>query len=231
MARDPLRLLLRLASSNKSPAPSLFTSCVLRTTCRPVLCSAALPPAFRQPCVPSRTFHQTSSQRLIKSTTQTQRSRPIYTYRFGAAYNGKDTHFNQKEHQFRFDSDTGNQWLGGQPLDAAAARDSRQASGQDAFFIGCVGHTGATAFGVADGVGGWAEQGIDPADFAHGLCNYMADSASSYPSDFKEQKTLHPRDLLQVGYTRVCSDESIEGGGSTACIAVVQPRGELKVAK
>lgn len=189
-----------------------------------------------RPIVSTRSFHQSLPRTLLKTAPLAPNQRLPLTYRIAAAYNGKDTSFSPSDHHFLFDSTTGKQSLGGKPLDAAAARDSRQASGQDAFFAGAVGgSTGATAFGVADGVGGWAEQGIDSAAFAHGLCNCMAAAAASFPVGFGAKTsapgTLDPQALLQEGYTRVCADETIEGGGSTACVAVADPSGELHVAK
>ena len=105
----------------------------------------------------------------------------------------------------------------------------RARSGQDAFFFSQVGNTNTTTFGVADGVGGWVESGLDPADFAHGLCEYMACAARSWPHGFNTA-SLHPKDLLQVAYDEVTDDKSIEGGGSTACLAVAEPNGSVEVA-
>lgn len=105
----------------------------------------------------------------------------------------------------------------------------RARSGQDAFFFSQVGTTEATAFGVADGVGGWVESGLDPADFSHGLCEYMACFARAWPHG-SNTTLLHPKDLLQVAYDQVTEDDSIEGGGSTACLAVAEPDGNVEVA-
>lgn len=105
----------------------------------------------------------------------------------------------------------------------------RLRSGQDALFYSQVGHTSTAVFGVADGVGGWVESGLDPADFAHGLCEFMSCAARSFPHGFNTT-SLHPRDLLQVAYDEVTDDDTIEGGGSTACLAVAEPDGTLEVA-
>jgi len=105
----------------------------------------------------------------------------------------------------------------------------RAKSGQDAFFYSQIGTTNATAFGVADGVGGWVESGLDPADFSHGLCEYMTCAARSWPQG-SNTTSLHPRDLLQVAYDEVTEDDTIEGGGSTACLAVAEPDGHVEVA-
>lgn len=48
--------------------------------------------------------------------------------------------------------------------------------GEDAFFVSEV---GGGAAGIADGVGGWAESGINPADYSK---NFMA-TARSYLED------------------------------------------------
>lgn len=105
----------------------------------------------------------------------------------------------------------------------------RAKSGQDAFFYSQIGNTLATTFGVADGVGGWVESGLDPADFSHGLCEYMTCFARSWPQG-SNTTSLHPKDLLQVAYDQVTEDENIEGGGSTACLAVAEPDGNVEVA-
>jgi protein phosphatase PTC7 len=105
----------------------------------------------------------------------------------------------------------------------------RAKSGQDAFFYSQIGTTNTTTFGVADGVGGWVDSGVDPADFSHGLCEYMSCAARIWPLGAKT-KSLHPKDLLQVGYDNVINDDSIIGGGSTACLAVADPEGNVEVA-
>ena len=83
------------------------------------------------------------------------------------------------------------------------------------------------AFGIADGVGGWTQSGVDPGEFSHGLCRYMAEKTAR-PDKVDD---LRPQRLLQWGYDRVQADKEIEAGGSTACIAAIQPNGSLEVAK
>lgn len=118
---------------------------------------------------------------------------------------------------------------------------SRPDSGEDSFFVSKVGggcrkgasptpsDANAIAFGVADGVGGWADQGVDPADFAHALSTYMADGAMEWAST--DGVHLHPRDLIEMGYARSLSDSSIYAGGSTANVAVALGDGRLELAK
>ncbi|KPI44915.1 uncharacterized protein AB675_2602 [Cyphellophora attinorum] len=84
----------------------------------------------------------------------------------------------------------------------------------------------ATAFAIADGVGGWTERGIDPADFSHGLCSHMAAIASQWNASTPPL----PKQLLQQGYDALKQDPEIEAGGSTACVGVVEPNGRMRVA-
>lgn len=103
----------------------------------------------------------------------------------------------------------------------------RPGSGQDAFFTSRVGDSSHVAFGVADGVGGWSDSGIDSAHFSHGLCRYMAKSAREAG---EPAETFTVRELLQKGYDGVVADRTIPGGGSTACVAVAGNNGNLEVA-
>lgn len=104
----------------------------------------------------------------------------------------------------------------------------RPVSGQDAFFASRIGNSGNIALGVADGVGGWADSGIDSAHVSHGLCRYMGKSAREMGNDADK---LSARNLLQKGYDRVVADRHIPGGGTTACVAIARNDGYLEVAK
>lgn len=112
-------------------------------------------------------------------------------------------------------------------------RKSRPDTGQDAYFVATVGDpsasTGSTSFAIADGVGGWTERGIDPADFSHGLCSHMASVALSWaPSDSSQR--LSPKQLLNQGYQRLINDPDIHAGGTTACVGIVDPTGRMRIA-
>jgi protein phosphatase PTC7 len=110
---------------------------------------------------------------------------------------------------------------------------ARPKSGQDAFFVSRINGSEHTALGVVDGVGGWEASGVDPADFAHSLCEHMSSAASTFPSEFRayRSKSLHPQDLLAVGTDKVMADRSVHAGGSTACVATISSSGVLDVAK
>ncbi|KAF1959438.1 5-azacytidine resistance protein azr1 [Byssothecium circinans] len=156
---------------------------------------------------------------------------PQVSYHVAASYSAKNHKFDAKGNLYThdiFDPSKSN------PPDlreckSAKDRRTRARSGQDAFFYSQVGTTKTTAFGVADGVGGWVESGIDPADFSHGLCEYMACAARAWPRH-SNTTSLHPKDLLQAGYDEVIEDKSIVGGGSTACLAVAEANGHVEVA-
>ncbi|KAI9819473.1 MAG: hypothetical protein M1827_006921 [Pycnora praestabilis] len=168
----------------------------------------------------SRSF-QTSS--AFFSTSQ-------FGYRVAASFSAKGHHFNPDTNLFNFDPTNPTQKVLATENQGRRKKKDRPDSGQDAFFISPVGSSGSVAFGVADGVGGWTESGIDPADFSHGLCEYMAISAYDFPAVSPKSGYLRPRELMEAGYAKVVKDRSIAGGGSTACVAVGRSDGSLEVA-
>lgn len=160
-----------------------------------------------------------------------------FSYSVAASYIGKDRPYNPATHVFHFNPH--NRIL----PDQARNKQLRPESGQDAFFVSRVGDTGGVALGVADGVGGWMDSGVDPADFSHGLCGNMASfaysfrdpgSAESSPSSQSQKpqaaQALSPRRLMQLGYDALCADGSIPAGGSTAVVGMLSPDGTLEVA-
>ncbi|RHZ61166.1 type 2C protein phosphatase PTC7 [Aspergillus thermomutatus] len=114
-------------------------------------------------------------------------------------------------------------------IDPATRRKRRPDSGEDAFFVSSVGSrgSGAIAFAVADGVGGWVESKVDPANFSHALCRYMALEALSWDSSTDKLRAKH---LLQSGYDQVVADRAIRAGGSTASVGVGLEDGQVELA-
>ena len=166
--------------------------------------------------------------------SHTSRSRPYstsnprprnFTYNIAASFIGKDRPFHPPTHVFHFDPNAQVQ----QPK--STPRSARPESGHDAFFVSRVGDSGSVALGVADGVGGWTESGVDPADFSHGLCAYMGTTAREYRGeDVPPGQRVSSRQLMQKGYDAICNDRRVMAGGSTACVAVARPDGTLDVA-
>lgn len=170
-------------------------------------------------------------QRRYLQSHHPPKGKTRFVYKIASAFSAKGHPFQKEKHHCQYDSDSGQHWWADRPIEAGKARARRHASGQDAFFVVGIGSTGSVAFGVADGVGGWADQGIDSAEFAHGLCDSMHHTAANHPG-ISEQAKLHltPDVLLQTGYNIVCHDPKIAGGGSTACVAVADCDGVLTVA-
>ena len=155
-------------------------------------------------------------------SSPTPSSNPTFSYRVGASFSAKGRRFDRKEDLFTFNTQTQSTY----PQDTFTGRPS---SGQDAFFVSRVGNSSNVAFGVADGVGGWADQGIDSANFSHGLCLGMAKVAGELHSP--EKKDLRPQSILSNAYQEIVREGNIKGGGSTACVATGDEDGNLKVAK
>ncbi|KAM3433525.1 hypothetical protein NHJ13734_006407 [Beauveria thailandica] len=159
---------------------------------------------------------------------------PRFSYNIAASFIAKDRPFDASTHVFHF-----NPYNRIQPP-RHRRRSSRPESGHDAFFASRVHETGgAVAFGVADGVGGWVDSGVDPADFSHGFCDYMASAAWEHQpaaaaadttSAATPANSLSARRLMQLGYDAICADKSVLAGGSTACVAVASPDGRLDIA-
>lgn len=181
----------------------------------PALSYHQCPASWTEHRFSSRVHFDNPSSRLAHSLA----SQSNIAYRLGAAFSAKGRRFNTKRDIYTFDEDRRS--LEKQPFTG------RPASGQDAFFVSNVGAIGSMAFGVADGVGGWSDSGIDSADFSHALCRYLTQHAR----DNIEEQKIGSQALLQQGYADVVADESISGGGSTACIAVGHSDGHLDVAK
>lgn len=189
------------------------------------------PTALRQ--VQRTTFASSSRTSLQKHTRGLHSSArlldsPYFTYKIAAAFSGKSNVFDGTKHHFAFDSSTG---VGAYIDPTITSRGRKLPSGQDSFFISSVGDSSAAAFAVADGVGGYKDHGVDSADFAHGLTRYMRETAEACSGDQSSNERLDALQLLWQGYSKLCSDRSIKGGGSTACVAIANPDGALNVAK
>ncbi|KAH6723303.1 phosphatase 2C-like domain-containing protein [Leptodontidium sp. 2 PMI_412] len=184
------------------------------------------PFSSQNPRIPNRL------KRHLPQSTQTSyrsftTSRPVlsnskFTYGIAASFTAKDRRYNPDTNVFNFN-----------PYNHIRARRkdkrTRPDSGQDAFFISRVGESSDVALGVADGVGGWVDSGVDPADFAHGFCDYMAHAAYTHKAE-AWNPPLGARSLMQRGYEEICKDDSVRAGGSTACVAVAKGDGMLEVA-
>lgn len=157
------------------------------------------------------------------------------SYRVAVSSTGKGRRFHPIKNAYNFDP-SGPALGVTKETNSVSRRRTRPDSGEDAFFVSRVGNrisdhqegnAEAVAFAVADGVGGWTESRVDPADFSHGICGYMAHTAQTW---HEPAEALRPKSLLQAGYDAVVDDPTIRAGGSTASVGVALPDGRVELA-
>ena len=90
--------------------------------------------------------------------------------------------------------------------------------GEDAYFVS----SDSCALGVADGVGGWRESGVDPGDYSRTLmrsaCDYFDAGQSKRPADNREwEETVR-------GAIAVAHQKTRMPGSSTACVLALNAR-------
>ncbi|CAM1503045.1 Fc.00g078210.m01.CDS01 [Cosmosporella sp. VM-42] len=158
----------------------------------------------------------------LRSKSYATASNPKFSYHIASSFIAKDRPYDPSSHVFHF-----NPYNRIQPP-RNRRPSARPDSGHDAFFVSRINESGSVAFGVADGVGGWVDSGVDPADFSHGFCDYMAIAAYEHQSG--SEPPLTARKLMQKGYDAICNDDSLGAGGSTACVAIAGADGQLDVA-
>jgi len=86
--------------------------------------------------------------------------------------------------------------------------------GDDSCFISQ--HNSADVFGVADGVGGWRQYGVDPGTFSDALmraCERVVRAGTFRPQQ--------PAQLLATAYAEVMASKQPIVGSSTACVLVL----------
>mmetsp|Transcript_72120 Transcript_72120/g.113953 ORF Transcript_72120/g.113953 Transcript_72120/m.113953 type:complete len:356 (-) Transcript_72120:32-1099(-) len=81
--------------------------------------------------------------------------------------------------------------------------------GEDAYFI----EAASGVLGVADGVGGWADSGVDPGIFSRQLMSYAAQEARAGVRD--------PKKIMYYAHSRTAAE-----GSSTALIVSLVPTGD-----
>lgn len=77
-------------------------------------------------------------------------------------------------------------------------------------------NAGDMAIGVADGVGGWTENGIDPSLFSQALMFYASKSASQVSAN--SDSASAPNRILAEAFERVLKEPLVVAGSATACI-------------
>ncbi|KAJ5739652.1 hypothetical protein N7533_012436 [Penicillium manginii] len=232
-----------LQALRAAPRTTSLCTGILYNRTRPSLVTAptsASYPSSLSLHIQRKSFHSTAR------TNSSQQSR--ISYRVAVSSSGKGKRFHPLKNAYNFDPAA--DVLGvSKDKNPVARRRSRPDSGEDAFFVSRIGHASgpptsrdkphpdaaaaadanseAVAFAVADGVGGWTESRVDPADFSHGLCAYMAQSALSWTQPANE---LRPENLLQAGYDAIVADPAVKAGGSTASVGIALPDGRVELA-
>lgn len=197
------------------------TLCAQRPTGRRSLTNPSLAKIRTKPLLQQHTLPTSIAQRQEYSSSPAKSLQPRFSYGVAASFTAKDKRFRPKDNVLHFEPRP-------IPVKRRTNRKDRPASGQDAFFVSQLGDSGDVAMGVADGVGGWADSGVDPADFSHAFCDYMAYEANNF--DTESGGALSAMALMQEGYDDVVNDKSIRAGGSTACVAIARTDGSLDVA-
>ena len=90
---------------------------------------------------------------------------------------------------------------------------------------------GGVVVGIADGVGGWEESGVNPAFFAQALLYHASEHVKNGAKRGQGQGQ-GPRTILRAAYDDVVKDPGVVAGSSTACIVCLDgTRGTLEAAK
>ncbi|CAH0486869.1 unnamed protein product [Peronospora farinosa] len=81
--------------------------------------------------------------------------------------------------------------------------------GEDSFFLT------PDVVGVADGVGGWNENGVDPGKISRSL---MHNAAAFVRQQTEKNDRASTQEVLAYGYNKAVLDDEVEAGSTTACI-------------
>lgn len=95
--------------------------------------------------------------------------------------------------------------------------------GDDCFFCARMSGVEGLTMGVADGVGSWRNQGVDPSRMSHGLCLELANTCF-------QAKHTSPVTILVTSFSRLVESRRISAGSTTICVATITPSGRLRVA-
>lgn len=83
-----------------------------------------------------------------------------------------------------------------------------EACGEDSYFLT------PNLVGIADGVGGWNENGVDPGEISRSLMR----NASTIAKSAGNASSITTQEVLARAYAKAVADEKVEAGSTTACI-------------
>ncbi|KAG2382187.1 hypothetical protein C9374_005389 [Naegleria lovaniensis] len=93
--------------------------------------------------------------------------------------------------------------------------DYTEQCGEDAFFT--FENESFTIIGVADGVGGWIDQGVDPSHISNQLmlnCKLICEREINNPSFLS-----NPNKIMQAAYEMIVNEKQVQAGSTTCCVA------------
>ncbi|THH17808.1 hypothetical protein EW146_g3069 [Bondarzewia mesenterica] len=176
----------------------------------------------------SATKFRSSASAWMRFASSTPRS---YRFHVGASWLAKppDPRQRKKTQPFSNDSDIG-MWRN-QTLSRPTGGSSRGA-GEDFFYVQDMRNLSGMSFGVADGVGGWVESGVDPSLFSQALMYHAHRYARiAWPGepeidptkDFDEREEVEgwellPQECMKLAHQGVLRQKDVIAGSSTACI-------------
>lgn len=101
-------------------------------------------------------------------------------------------------------------------------------SGEDSFFTVSTRNNSGVCIGIADGVGGIADLGIDPSIFSHTLMDKAATIARDTDLTSHHGEDFVPTVIMDKALWATVKDHRVQIGASTACIATLdRNKGEL----
>jgi len=187
----------------------------------------------------SQKFARSSSSKCFRSLPSTRHvsssslPRP-YRFHVGASWAGKppdpkDGRGKLKSSSFSADSPIG-AWR-----DHVLSRPKGTAGthiGEDFYYVQEMRNQSGTSLGIADGVGGWTESGVDPSLFSQALMYHAHRySKTAWPGepeidptqDYEEREVvegweLTPVQCLELAHGGVLRERAVVAGSSTACI-------------
>jgi len=115
------------------------------------------------------------------------------------------------------------------PQDWRGPKYSNMDCGEDSFVLS------PNLLGVADGVGAWREEGIDPSIFANQLmCNVkeLTEHPEGAPEphvDGAAEFQGHPAMIMHQAYSKAMLEGKVPAGSATCCLGQLQPSGLLRV--
>lgn len=152
-----------------------------------------------------------------------------FQFHIGASFAGKPAHPNEKPPKnARFPDGQLKEWRD-KMLQWPKGIVSTQA-GHDFFYVQEMRNRSGMSLGVADGVGGWSNMGIDPAMFSQALMfhahRYSKGAWAGEPETDPTQDLdepvegweLTPQECIDLAYGGVLREKAVTCGSSTACV-------------